>query len=242
MTRNEDASEAVTAQGFAVAPQALDPGTVSRLIDALEEAEHHPGTRRREDVYAIRDLLRAVPAVQALARSAAVRGLVEPILGRKCFAVRGILFDKTPDANWKVVWHQDLTIAVRARRNAEGFGPWSVKAGVPHVQPPVDLLERMLTVRLHLDDCTAENGPLRVIPGSHHIGRLGAADIARLRAQTATVCPVPSGGALLMRPLLLHASSASESPRHRRIVHLEYATDELPNGLEWHDRIEHADA
>src|SRR5262245_7189469 len=86
---------------------------------------------------------------------------VEPILGPGAFVVRGLFFDKTPRANWKVSWHQDLTIAVRVRIEAPGFGPWSLKAGVVHVQPPAEILERMATVRLHLDDCSESNGPLR---------------------------------------------------------------------------------
>jgi ectoine hydroxylase-related dioxygenase (phytanoyl-CoA dioxygenase family) len=119
---------------------------------------------------------------------------------------------------------------VRARRDAEGFGAWSEKAGVMHVQPPAAILERMLTVRLHLDAGDEANAPLRVIPGSHSRGRLDAAAIAHLReTSTVVACLVPRGGALLMRPLLLHASSASR----RRVVHLEFAAGELPAGLEW---------
>lgn len=186
-------------------------------------------------MYALRNLLEDVPEVTALADSTAVRALVAPTLGPGCFPVRGILFDKTPEANWNVVWHQDLSIAVRERRDVEGFGPWSEKAGVVHVQPPASVLERMLTVRLHLDDCDEINGPLLVLPGSHRGGRLTAPEIQERRAQTAGVpCPVPGGGALLMRPLLLHASSASQSPRHRRVIHLEYAAEALPGGLRWH--------
>ena len=148
--------------------------------------------------------------------------------------MRGILFDKTPGANWNVVWHQDLSIAVRERRDVPGFGPWSQKAGVAHVQPPPTILERMLTVRLHLDDCDEANGPLLVLPGSHRSGRLTPEQVQQWRGKTAAVpCLVPSGGALLMRPLLLHASSSSQSPRHRRVVHLEYAAEALPEGLEW---------
>jgi hypothetical protein len=87
-----------------------------------------------------------------------VRDLVEPILGSNFLPVRGILFDKIPDANWKVPWHQDVTIAVQEKVEAEGFGPWSIKADVLHVQPPASILEQMLSIRLHLDDCGEENG------------------------------------------------------------------------------------
>jgi hypothetical protein len=111
----------------------------------------------------MRNLFDVAPGVRALATSAPVRTVAEAALGPHCFAVRGILFDKTPDANWKVIWHQDLTVAVRARAAVAGFGPWSEKAGVPHVQPPVDVLEQMVAVRVHLDDCGPDNGPVRVL-------------------------------------------------------------------------------
>lgn len=208
---------------------------VAALIAAVGGAGDGAGSQRRGSVYALRNLLEDMPAVAALADAPEVRALVAPVLGPDCFPVRGILFDKTPEANWNVVWHQDLSIAVRERREVDGFGPWSEKAGVIHVQPLARVLERMLTVRLHLDDCDETNGPLLVLPGSHRNGRLTAPEIQRQRALTPGVaCPVPSGGALLMRPLLLHASSASQSPRHRRVIHLEYAAEPLPGGLQWH--------
>ena len=221
--------------GFAVVPDVLDTRTVAALIDAVSKTGDRAGSQRRGSVYALRNLLEDVPDVAELADAPAVRALVTPTLGPDCFPVRGILFDKTPEANWNVVWHQDLSIAVRERQEVEDFGPWSEKAGVVHVQPPTRVLERMLTVRLHLDDCDETNGPLLVLPGSHRGGRLTGPEIQRQRTQTSSVaCPVPSGGALLMRPLLLHASSASQSPRHRRVIHLEYAADSLPGSLQWH--------
>ena len=223
--------------GFALVPHVVLEAEVRRLLAALGEADHAGGVRRRESVYAIRNLLEVVPAVAELARSAEIRALVEPVLGPGAFAVRGILFDKTPDANWKVAWHQDLTIAVRERREVEGFGPWSEKAGVAHVQPPAAVLERMVTVRLHLDPCGAENGPVQVIPGSHRAGRLSADEVQRWRGERDAVpACIGTGGVLVMRPLLLHASSPSTAPAHRRVIHLEFAADDLPGGLEWHGR------
>lgn len=175
-----------------------------------------------------------MPAVKALAESAAIRALVEKVLGPEAVAVRGLLFDKTPGANWKVAWHQDLTIAVKQRREVPDYGPWSIKSGVPHVQPPAAVLEKMLTLRLHLDDCAATNGPLQVLPGSHRAGKLSAENIECWRKKVLAVdCLVKSGGVLLMRPLLLHASSKATQPGHRRVIHLEFAVVELEGGLEW---------
>lgn len=222
--------------GYDVVPGVITAGAVAELIAVVEQMPQGKGDRRR-GVPGVRNLL-AVSEVRQLACSQAIRTLVTPVLGSGAFAVRGILFDKTPDANWNVAWHQDLSIAVQERIDIPGFGPWSQKAGVVHLQSPPCVLARMLTVRLHLDDCSAHNGPLRVVPGSHVAGRLNADAIARWRTQVPeAVCPVPAGGVLLMRPLLLHASSDAQIPAHRRVLHLEYAADELPDGLRWHDRV-----
>lgn len=151
-----------------------------------------------------------------------------------------MVFDKTPQANWKVPWHQDLTIAVSARREVAGFGPWSVKDGLPHVQPPVSLLDQLVAIRLHLDDTPVNNGALRVLAGTHKLGRLSAARVAALRRQIPeTACPVAAGGAMLMSPLLLHASGRSHAPSRRRVLHFEYSAADLPAGLAW---AEFADA
>ncbi len=235
--------------GFALVPQAIAPDIVSALLAAIEttldnsrensdakdsDASVRRNSSKSDSIYAIRNLLDAVPAVRDAVQSASIRSLVEPVLKPGCFPVRGILFDKTPGANWKVPWHQDLSIAVREKIAVPGFGPWSVKAGVPHVQPPAAILEQMLTLRLHLDDCDETNGPLRVLPGSHQTGKLSAASIRDWCERCAPIsCPLPRGGALLMRPLLLHASSSAVSPAHRRVVHIEWAAQELHGGLQW---------
>ena len=157
----------------------------------------------------MRNLLE-LPEISSLAKSAPVRELSEAVLGERAFAVRGILFDKIPEANWKVPWHQDVTIAVRAKEDVEGFGPWSTKAGILHVQPPAQVLERMISIRLHLDACDESNGALHVIPRSHRAGRIAEVEIPSILARSnARACVVGRGGALLMRPLLLHASLTS---------------------------------
>jgi ectoine hydroxylase-related dioxygenase (phytanoyl-CoA dioxygenase family) len=233
-TLREELSERVRRDGFAVVRNVLDEHALSSFEEKLEAVGSGEGVLRRGGVYAIRNLFEVLPAARELARSAAVRAPVETVLGADCFVVRGVLFDKTSAAPWKVAWHQDLTVAVRERVEAEGFGPWSIKAGVVHVQPPARVLEDVLAVRLHLDDCDDSNGPLRVLPGSHLSGRLSADEIAHWRERVRPVtCIVPRGGAVLMRPLLLHSSPAPRLPRRRRVVHLEFAAALLPHGLEW---------
>jgi ectoine hydroxylase-related dioxygenase (phytanoyl-CoA dioxygenase family) len=226
-------------RGYVVLPCVIDEAAVTALRDALSQILDgcvDSVRSRNTSVYAVRNLLALSPTVRQLADSQEVRRVVGPLLGGDAIVVRAILFDKTAGANWKVACHQDLSIAVRERIDVPGFGPWSVKAGVVHVQPPQEILERMVTLRLHLDDCSAENGALQVIPGSHREGVLSPAQVEDWRRRVQPVpCCVPAGGALLMRPLLLHASSSATAPGHRRVIHLEWSADELPEGLEWNE-------
>ena len=148
--------------------------------------------------------------------------------------VRSILFDKTATENWPVLWHQDLTIAVTEKHDVAGYAPWSHKDGSPHVQPPVSLLENMVTLRLHLDDTTASNGALRVISGSHKNGKILPSNINDFDEKDVTTCECLSGDVLLMSPLILHSSRRSKLPSHRRVIHFEYARDkDLDNNLQW---------
>lgn len=213
--------------GFAIVPDAFSPTRLDELLTVLPhslEAEARGGMRN----------LFEIPAIRDLARDSALSEIAHALLGRQCFAVRALLFDKTPAINWKVAWHQDLSIAVAERRDVPGFGPWSIKAGVVHVQPPTKILERMLAVRLHLDACGHDNGPVRVLPGSHRAGKIAERTIDPFRGDIGSVtCVVPRGGLLIMRPLLLHASSPATAPQHRRVVHIEFAIDPLPDGLTW---------
>jgi len=228
-----DALQTLADDGYALVPSALAAHEIAALLAAAETLPSPPPDDTRGGQ---RDLFSLLPAVRELAGHPAVRRWPAAVLGSACFAVRAILFDKTRGANWKVAWHQDLTIPTRARVELRGFGPWSVKAGIPHVQPPAAVLERMLTVRVHLDPCGLENGPVRVLPGSHREGKLSPEAIDAWKAKTAPVdTPCPAGGLLLMRPLVLHASSPAAEPGHRRVIHLEYAADPLPGGLEWRE-------
>lgn len=220
-------ADQIERDGYAVVEGVIPPDFVGELIDACGAVALTDGAGRR-------NLLAEVPAARRLALSPQIRSLVTPQLGGAAFVARAILFDKTPAANWAVPWHQDTTIAVRKRRDVDGFGPWSVKAGVVHVQPPAAVLEGMLTVRLHLDGCGPKNGPLAVLPGSHRDGILCDEAVDRWKARhDPVVCRVGAGGAVLMRPLVLHASPRAASPAHRRVIHLEFAAADLPGGLEW---------
>ena len=227
----------IESNGFAVIPRVLDPATVACLVDQLAHVPRSNATKQRGPSYfGIRNLLNIAPFVQELAGSACVRSIVERVAGKQAQVVRGIFFDKTPEANWKVAWHQDLSIAVRHKKELVGFKCWSRKAGITHVQPPAFVLDNILALRLHLDDTTEESGALKVIPGSHRHGRLSSTDIERIKQETPPVnCRVNKGDALVMRPLLLHSSSVSNArSHHRRVIHLEFSSISLPGGLEWH--------
>ena len=152
--------------------------------------------------------------------------------------VRSILFDKTPEENWPVPWHQDITIAVTEEHDVPGYGPWSHKDGAPHVQPPMSLLQHMVTIRLHLDDTPAANGALRVIPRSHLRGKISADAITSHDKELTITCECMAGDAVLMSPLLLHSSQRSSEPARRRVIHFEYARQEdLDPKLSWFEKL-----
>jgi len=146
-------------------------------------------------------------------------------LGADPFPFRATLFDKSPNANWLVVWHQDTALPLQERHEIPGWGPWSVKDGVNYAHAPASALSQVLALRIHLDDSTAENGPLRVLPGTHRLGVLTDEALHDLSTRFAAIdCLMPRGGVLAMRPLIVHASSKSQSEATRRVLHIEYAT------------------
>jgi ectoine hydroxylase-related dioxygenase (phytanoyl-CoA dioxygenase family) len=212
-------------QGYAIVRRCVSDDTIRALETELDAGEH-----------GIRNLL-SNSVVRTIAGSDEVRRPVASVLGHECFAVRGIFFNKSPKANWKVTWHQDCVIAVREKLDIEGWGPWSTKAGVIHVRPALTVVEQMLAIRIHLDDSAEENGPLRVIPGSHRDGFLSDSEIQDRSKEGAVACVALRGDAILMRPLILHSSPPATSPSNRRVVHLEFAAVELPHGAMWQDRV-----
>jgi hypothetical protein len=221
----------IATRGFALRRAVLSK---RRLSSLLRECGDQGLDRTR---IGARDLLTRLPGLRRLLRSKTVRDLVEPVLGATAFPVRGLYFDKSPRANWAVLWHQDLTVAVKRKVPVPDYGPWSKKAGIDHVQPPVAVLEEMLALRFHLDPARAETGALMVLPGSHRLGRLDSAETGR-RAETkeAHLCEAAAGDVLVMRPLLLHASRKAARPRRRRVIHVEFAANPLAPPLEWYER------
>jgi ectoine hydroxylase-related dioxygenase (phytanoyl-CoA dioxygenase family) len=167
-------------------------------------------------------------------RHASVAALLPP----DSVAVQCTVFDKSPAKNWLVALHQDRSIPVRRRVESPGLTGWSEKEGDIFVQPPREVLETVTAVRIHIDPCPAESGALRVVPGSHVSGVLAPTEVERLRdcCGEETV-PSPRGGALILKPLLLHASSKGRAALQRRVLHFVFGPRVLPLGLEWQHAI-----
>ena len=216
-------------RGYAIALRVVEPrevSTVARAIDRL--GVRGAGTRN----------LLTQPWCRALVHRVRSRLASAGMLPVYAVAVQCTLFDKTASRNWLVALHQDLSIPVRARVDHPSFGAWSKKEGAHFVQPSVEILERLVAVRVHIDDCGTENGPLKVVPGSHTAGRLEASAAIELRATFGEApCLVKSGDAVVMRPLLLHASSKARAPLRRRVVHILFGPQALPHGLEWEHAV-----
>ena len=212
--------------GYTLAELVLSDSACERIAEMLPEVDDRRG--------GVRNLIEH-PTVVAMIRSpkfAAAVGIPGLV------AVKATLFDKTPESNWRVQWHQDRMIAVKERVDAEGFGAWTVKNGVPHVEPPARVLEEMVAVRVHLDASGPDNGPLRVIPGSHKRGKLPDEEIQKL-AMSGPIAELtlPQGAMLLMRPLLVHASAPAVNATHRRVLHIELAPRHVIAPLAWHSAI-----
>lgn len=219
--------ESVRESGYAVIPEVFRQKESDKLLQELKRA-NLPRSRA-----GVRHAMR-IPAVAEMARGAALLEIAREILGESAFPFRATLFDKSATANWLVVWHQDTALPLKNRREITGWGPWSVKDGVIYAHAPASALEQVVALRVHLDDSTSENGPLRVLPGTHTFGVLTDEEIHGLSLRVAEAeCLTPRGGVLAMRPLIVHASSKAKDEMPRRVLHIEYARPgAVFNGLE----------
>lgn len=169
-----------------------------------------------------------------LAAHGSIGKLVARAAGHLAQPVRAILFDKSPANNWALGWHQDRTIAVAGKHDVDGFGPWSIKAGADHVEPPFEYVERMRSVRIHLDDVDENNAPLLIAVGSHRLGRIAESEINTVLGQSKTAqCHAKAGDIWLYVTSILHASASSSSETRRRVLQVDYADFDLPLPLEW---------
>lgn len=204
-------------------------GAVSRdLVELSLALAHLPSGQagiRLSGIETLRRFLRPDDSIGSIAAGA---------IGPASFPVRAVLFDKTAETNWSLAWHQDRTICVREKIDVAGFSPWTVKGGMVHVAPPFDLLTRMVTLRVHLDDVPASNAPLLIAPGSHADGRIAVEaidDVVRRRGVRS--CLASAGDVWIYATPIVHASEAAAEPAHRRVLQLDYAAEELPGDLAW---------
>jgi ectoine hydroxylase-related dioxygenase (phytanoyl-CoA dioxygenase family) len=214
-----EVQDQIKQQGFAILPPIVPAERLHKLAEECGRLESRSRAGVRHAMHF--DSARSLSHYQPLSK------LAREILGPSAFPFRATLFDKSPEANWLVVWHQDTALPLRDRIDAPGWGPWSTKAGIPYAHAPGEVLSQVLAIRVHLDDSTEENGPLRVLPGTHTLGVLSDDRIHELAELTSAVdCVVPKGGVLAMRPLIIHASSKSRALAPRRVLHIEYAASE----------------
>jgi predicted DNA-binding transcriptional regulator YafY len=219
-------------KGFAVLHHVYGRKEVNRMKELVHSYfKKNPA----KEAYAIRNLLHEIPSLKAVILNPNLLNILKKI-DSGYFVCKAIYFDKTPEANWYVTWHQDIAINVSTKIETDGFSGWSKKDGYYSVCPPEELMKTILTVRIHLDDADETNGALKVVPGSHN-KKFSDGEIQAISQNTLPfVCDVTAGGIQLMRPLLLHASSKATSQRHRRVIHLEFSSEHLPKKIEWAEK------
>ncbi len=219
---------AVEKQGFEIIPELFDRESMAPVTESLDKAPLCHGRAVARNTLQIE-------SVRALAGDSRLLNIASNLLCRNAVPFRATLFDKSLRANWLVVWHQDTALPLRQRRDAKGWGPWSVKEGVICAHAPASALEQVLAIRIHLDHSNEQNGSLRVLPQTHTLGVLSDDTIYDLAKKTTPVdCHVAAGGVLLMRPLLVHSSSKAKSESaQRRVLHIEYAASlSFADGIE----------
>lgn len=212
-----------TQSGFDIRPAVLTPDEAGRLLADLEALSGRSRAGARH--------LMNHPAVAAIARDPRLRSLAREALGSAAIPYRATLFDKSPISNWLVAWHQDTALPLKRRRDVPGWGPWSLKSGVLYANAPASALQQVVALRIHLDDSLQENGPLRVLPGTHTLGVLPHRELESIADRIEPhECTVPRGGVIAIWPLLVHASSKSRMATPRRVLHIEYAPTLLMDG------------
>ncbi|MES2730596.1 MAG: WYL domain-containing protein [Bacteroidota bacterium] len=223
--------------GFTILPHVYTKKEMNHVKSLIAKYQAKESTQENKSVYAVRDLLGAIPGLKYALFNHNLKTILAAI-NPALFLAKAIYFDKPPLSNWYVTWHQDITIHVKEKIETEGFLGWTKKEDMIGVRPPEELLKHTFTLRIHLDDTDEKNGALKVIPGSQN-KILSHEEIASISQNTlAYSCDVSCGGIHLMKPLLLHSSSKTTNQKHRRVIHLEFASSDLPNGLAWAEKME----
>lgn len=223
-------------QGFAIAHQLFSATEIGNIISTINSADRTgENFRQTEGLFAIRRLVSVVPSLSNVLFLDKIKQLIQS-LGNGYFLSKSIYFDKPPQSNWFVAYHQDLTINCKRKVETDGFINWTNKNGFYAVQPPVEYLHNTITVRIHLDDTDENNGALWVKPKTHLNGVIRLENIENINGDS--ICNVGEGSCMLMKPLLFHVSKRSTNNKQRRVIHLEFNNMLLPNGLEWDEKFE----
>ena len=225
------------ANGFTTVDSIYTTDEIENILREINQTNTDKETfRKSRDLIAIRQFLREVPGVVGKIFNGKLTALLKGLLGDRYFVVKSIYFDKPQTSNWYVSYHQDLTISVDKKMDLEGFEFWTTKQNQFAVQPPLDILQSVVTVRIHLDETNESNGALKVVPKSHLKG-IYRPETIDWTNESEVSCNVPKGGIMLMKPLLLHSSGRTTNGRQRRVIHIELSNQELPTELNWAERI-----
>ena len=224
--------------GYAIEAGIYSGVEIKQILTHISLANtENPTFRKTNDLFAIRQVLKEIPQLANVIFNEKLKALINSLFGSGYFVSKSIYFDKPGNSNWFVAYHQDLTISVKEKVAIPGYGPFTKKQDQFAVQPPRSVLENNFTVRIHLDDTDEENGALRVIPGSQLLGIQRADQIDVHSGEV--LCKVPAGGVMFMHPLLFHASGRSTGTSPRRVIHIEFSNQALPEGLHWSERFDY---
>ncbi len=219
--------------GHAVLFDLYSETEIKNILACIDNAEQTgDGFLKTKDLFAIRQLLNNIPELENLIFNLKLTNLITDLFDDLPFLTKAIYFDKTSDSNWFVGYHQDLSISVDKKNEVDNYKNWTFKKGQYGVQPPINILQETVTIRIHLDNTTKENGAIKVIPKSHSKGVIRT-DADEWNIQNEHICEVPKGGVMLMKPLTLHASSKTTNGKKRRVIHLEFNTHQLAEPLNW---------
>ncbi len=233
MIRFNNSEMLLSQTGFATLSNIYTNEEIENILSVIDSADSSNSPfRKSKDLFAIRQFLKEIPSVIPFIFNEKLKALIKGFFGEDFFVTKSIYFDKPKQSNWFVAYHQDLTISVNKKMELQNYGPWTVKQDQFAVQPPREILQNIFTIRIHLDDTDENNGALKVIPGSHAKGIYRAETIDWTK-ETEISCNVKKGGVMIMKPLLLHSSSRTTNNNKRRVIHIEFSNQQLPEGLNW---------
>jgi ectoine hydroxylase-related dioxygenase (phytanoyl-CoA dioxygenase family) len=230
----------INTEGFTIINDVYTENEIEKLIsfieDVTENEMENTTFRKSQDLFAIRQFHKEIPETIDFIFNQNLKEIIQSNFGAGYFITKSIYFDKPEKSNWFVAYHQDLTISVDKKVEIESFENWTTKQNQFAVQPPKEILENNFTIRIHIDKTTKDNGALKVINKSHSKGIFRVENL-EIKNEKETICEVEKGGIMIMKPLLFHASNKTTNNERRRVIHIEFSNQQLPNGLEWSEKM-----